>query len=70
MIEILDIFTPIIIFTLSSLLTIPVIKAARKRQKEKNTLIFCWFLSVFAIAGVAIANLASKYYVEPPPAPF
>jgi hypothetical protein len=27
-------------------------------------------LSVFAIAGVAIANLASKYYVEPPPAPF
>jgi len=70
MIEILDVSLPVIVFASFALLTIPVIKAARKRQKWKNALNLCWFLAVFTIAGATVANLALKYYLEPPPQPF
>ncbi len=70
MVEISDVVIPIIAFIAFALLTIPVIKVARKRQRWENVLNLCWFLTVFAIAGAMVANLALKYYSEPTPQPF
>ncbi|MEM3459279.1 MAG: NADH-quinone oxidoreductase subunit N [Candidatus Bathyarchaeia archaeon] len=70
MIELLDASLPIIAFVLFSLLTIPIVKITRKKGSGKNVLILCWFLTIFVIAGLTVANLALKYYAEPSPQPF
>ncbi|MEM3616472.1 MAG: NADH-quinone oxidoreductase subunit N [Candidatus Bathyarchaeia archaeon] len=69
MIELSDASLPIIAFVLFSLLTIPVVKITRKKGNAKNVLIL-WFLTIFVIAGLTVANLALKYYAEPSPQPF
>jgi proton-translocating NADH-quinone oxidoreductase chain N len=70
MIEILDVSLPIISFVLFSLLTIPVVKAVRKRKSKTNVLTLGWFLMVFITAAITVANLAIKYYEQPSPQPF
>lgn len=59
--EILEAASPIIVFVLSALFTIPIIKVSRKRMNGKK-LIFYWFSAVFMILAVTVANLALKYY--------
>jgi proton-translocating NADH-quinone oxidoreductase chain N len=70
MMEILDVFLPITSFVLFSLLTIPVVKAIRKRKTKKTVFMFGWFLTVFVTAAVTVANLTVKYYEQPSPQPF
>jgi len=70
MIEILDVSLPIISFVLFSLLTIPVVKAVRKRKSKTTVLTLGWFLMVFITAAITVANLAIKYYEQPSPQPF
>jgi len=70
MIEILDVSLPIISFVLFSLLTIPVVKAIRKRKSETTVLTTVWSLTVFITAAITVANLAIKYYEHPSPQPF
>jgi len=70
MIEILDVSLPIISFVLFSLLTIPVVKAIRKRKGKKTVLTVGWFSIVFAVAAIPVANLTIKYYEQPSPQPF
>lgn len=70
MIEILDVSLPIISFVLFSLLTIPVVKAIRKRKSKKTILTLGWFSIVFSIAAIPVANLTIKYYEQPSPQPF
>ncbi len=71
MIELLDASLPIIAFVLFSLLTIPVVKIINKVKGGKNILLkLFWFLIIFIVTGVAVANLALKYYAEPSPRPF
>ncbi len=70
MIEILDVSLPIISFVLFSLLTIPVVKAIRKRKSKTTVLTLGWFSTVFITAAITVANLAIKYYEQPSPQPF
>lgn len=70
MIEILDVSLPIISFVLFSLLTIPVVKAIRKRKNKTTVLTLGWFSMVFIIAAITVANLTIKYYNQPSPQPF
>jgi NADH-quinone oxidoreductase subunit N len=70
MIEILDISLPTIVFVLFSLLTIPVVKTIRKRKNGKTAFMLGWFLSVFIIAAMVVANLTLKYYAQASPQPF
>ncbi|MEA2090636.1 MAG: NADH-quinone oxidoreductase subunit N, partial [Thermoproteota archaeon] len=70
MIEILDVCLPIISFVSFSLLTIPVVKAIRKRKNKTTVLTLGWFLMVFITATILVANLAAKYYEQPSPQPF
>ena len=52
---------PIISLVISSLLTLPIFKIIRKHN-HKTAFTLSWFLIVFLIAGIAVANLAMKYY--------
>jgi proton-translocating NADH-quinone oxidoreductase chain N len=70
MIEILDVSLPIISFVLFSLLTIPVVKAVRKRKSKTTVLTLGWFSMIFITAAITVANLAIKYYEQPSPQPF
>jgi len=69
-IEILDAALPIISFVLFSLLTIPVVRAIRKRRDKTTALTIGWFLMVFIAGAAVVANLAIKYYEQPSPLPF
>lgn len=70
MIEVLDALLPIIVFASASLLTIPLIKNARKIKTGKNLIKIGWFSAVLIAAAVTVANLALKYYSQPSPQPF
>jgi NADH:ubiquinone oxidoreductase subunit 5 (subunit L)/multisubunit Na+/H+ antiporter MnhA subunit len=68
MVGIIDISLPIISLIISALLTIPVFNIVRK-SSHKTALTLCWFIAVFLIAGVAVANLALTYYSVINPVP-
>ncbi len=70
MIEILDVFLPIISFVLFSLLTVPMVKAIRQRKSRTTILALGWFSTVFVTIAITVANLAIKYYAQPSPQPF
>ena len=70
MITLLDVPLPITAFILFSLLTIPTIKVIRRRKSRKTALELCWFLAVFIVSSITVANIALKYYTEPSPKPF
>jgi NADH-quinone oxidoreductase subunit N len=70
MIGVLDVFSPIIIFILFSLMTIPVLKIIRRAKTKKTFTTLLWFAAVFVTAIITVANLAAKYYEQPSPQPF
>ncbi len=69
MVELLDVVLPIISLIVFALLTLPVFRVIRKSQR-KTALTLVWFFTVFVVTGVAVANLAFKYYSLPSPQPF
>jgi proton-translocating NADH-quinone oxidoreductase chain N len=70
MVNFLDVSSPIISFVLFSLLTIPVVKAIRRRKSKRSALFSCWAVIIFLTSGVAVANLAIRYYDQAPSNPF
>lgn len=70
MVSILDVSLPIISFVLFSLLTIPVVRAIRKRKSKITVLSSCWAAIVFFTATATVANLAIKYYDQASSNPF
>ena len=69
MIELIDIILPIAILVTFAILTVPIIIFIRKYNNYFR-LTLGWFLIVFLISGVAVANIALKYYAMPYPQPF
>jgi proton-translocating NADH-quinone oxidoreductase chain N len=69
MVQIIDIILPIVTFVIAGLLTIPIFRFIRK-SNNKQALTLGWFLAVFAIGAVTVANLYLSYYTtaNPPPA--
>jgi proton-translocating NADH-quinone oxidoreductase chain N len=70
MIEVLDVFLPIISFVLFSLITIPVVKAIRKTKTKKPIFMLVWFATIFVSTTITVVNLATKYYEQPSPQSF
>lgn len=64
MIGIIDVVLPIFTLIIAALLTVPVFRLIRK-SSHKITLTVGWFIAVFTIAGIAVANLALKFYASP-----
>jgi len=69
MIEVFDVVLPIVSLVVFAVLTVPVFKFIRK-SKHNAALTVVWFSVVFAVTGVAVANLALNYYSLPSPQPF
>jgi hypothetical protein len=69
MVDIFDVFLPIVSLIAFALLTIPVFRAIRKTQ-HKTASIIVWFSTIFLVSGAAVANLAAKYYSLASPQPF
>jgi proton-translocating NADH-quinone oxidoreductase chain N len=61
MIDITDVLLPIFTLAIGALLTIPVYRLIRK-SNYKTALTITWFLAIFAITGLWVANLAVSYY--------
>jgi len=64
MVALIDVILPIFTFVIAALLTIPVFRIIRK-SSHKTELTVGWFLTVFLLAGIAVANLALNYYAAP-----
>ena len=69
MVGIYDVAFPIVSLIAFSLLTIPVFNIIR-RTGHKTAFTLIWFAIVFAVAIIAVANLAIQYYALPSPQPF
>jgi NADH-quinone oxidoreductase subunit N len=61
MVQIIDVILPIFTLIIAALLTLPVFKLARK-SSNKTAVMIGWFIAVFAIAGIAVANLTISYF--------
>ena len=61
MVTITDVILPIFTLIVAALLTLPIFKAIRK-SSHKTALSLAWFIVVFAVASVAVANLVISYY--------
>jgi proton-translocating NADH-quinone oxidoreductase chain N len=66
MVAIIDVILPIITLVIAALLTLPVFRLIRK-SNNKTALTLGWFITVFAIAGAAVANLYLSYYTNAAP---
>jgi len=69
MVNVFDVFLPIVSLIAFALLTIPVFQAIRKTH-NKTALIIVGFSTIFLVSGAAVANLAAKYYSLASPQPF
>ena len=67
MTTLIDIILPIFTLIVAALLTIPIFKAIRK-SNHKTGLSIAWFMVVFAVASLTVANLALSYYSTTYPA--
>jgi formate hydrogenlyase subunit 3/multisubunit Na+/H+ antiporter MnhD subunit len=66
MVEIISVLLPVITLIIASLLTIPIFRIIRKTN-HKTALTLGWFLAVFAVAGLTVANLYLSYYTTANP---
>ena len=69
MIGIIDVILPIASLVIFAILTVPIISFFRKYDNSLP-LTLSWFLIVFLVSGVTVANIAVKYYEIPSPQPF
>lgn len=64
MVELIDVILPIFTLVLASLLTIPMFRVIRKTTHQ-TAWTLGWFIAVFLVAGITVANLAVIYYNAP-----
>ena len=68
MVQIIDVVLPIVIFFVAGLLTIPIFKNIR-RSNHKTGFTLAWFIAVFTMGAIAVANLYLSYYTTSNPLP-
>jgi NADH-quinone oxidoreductase subunit N len=66
MLNLTIVILPILTLVLAALLTIPVFKFIRK-SSHQTAFTLAWFIAVFAIAGITVANIATQYYTSSTP---
>lgn len=60
--NILDILLPTIVFTVCSLLTVPLLRLVRKTKINPQSFMIGWILLTFSIAGVGVFRIATEYF--------
>src|SRR5271157_4439109 len=69
-VEFIDVMLPIAYFIVVAVLTVPIVSALRNYPKLRKVIEILWFLIVYGVAAVLIANLALKYYAVSSSTPY
>ena len=65
--NIIDILLPTIIFTIGSLLTVPLLRFVRKTKVNPQHFMITWILVIFSLAALGVFNIAAEYFGQSQP---
>ncbi len=60
--NIIDILLPTIVFTVCSLLTVPLLRFVRKTKLDPQRFMVAWIILTFSVAAVGVFRLATEYF--------
>jgi proton-translocating NADH-quinone oxidoreductase chain N len=63
--NIIDVLLPTIVFTVCSLLTVPLLRLVRKTKINPQHFMIGWILLVFSAAAVGVFRIATDYFGQP-----
>ena len=65
--NIIDILWPTIVFTVCSLLTVPLVRLIKRTKKDPQNFMVVWILLSFSIAAIGVYRIASEYFTQSQP---
>ena len=60
--NIIDILLPTIVFTICSLVTVPLLRSVRKTKINLQYFMVAWIVVVFSAAAITVFRIASEYF--------
>lgn len=65
--NIIDVLLPTIVFTFCSLLTVPLLRLARKSKLNLRSFMVAWVLVSFSVAAITVFHVANEYFSQSQP---
>jgi proton-translocating NADH-quinone oxidoreductase chain N len=62
--NIIDVLLPTIVFTVSSILTVPLLRFVRKTKLDPQRFMVAWLLLTFSAAAFTVFRVATEYFVQ------
>jgi len=62
--NILDVLLPTIVFTICSILTVPLLRLVRKRRLNPQHFMLAWIILSFSAAAVGVVRIAAEYFSQ------
>jgi len=62
--NIIDILLPTIVFTVCSLLTVPLLRLVRRTKLDPQRFMVAWILLTFSVAAVGVFRIATEYFAQ------
>jgi len=62
--NIVDILLPTIVFTVCSLLTVPLLRLIRKTKLNPQSFMIAWVITTFSLAAVGVFRIATEYFEQ------
>ena len=60
--NILDVLLPTIVFTICSLLTVPILRLVRRTKLDPQKFMVIWILITFSVAGLGLFRITTEYF--------
>ena len=65
--NVLDVLLPTIVFTVCSLLTVPLLRLVRKTRINSQYFMVTWVIATFSVAAVGVFRIVTEYFGQPQP---
>ena len=65
--NVLDVLLPTIVFTVCSLLTVPLLRLVRKTRINSQYFMVTWVIATFSVAAVGVFRIATEYFGQSQP---
>ena len=65
--NVLDVLLPTIVFTVCSLLTVPLLRLVRKTRINSQYFMITWVIATFSVAAVGVFRIATEYFGQSQP---
>ena len=65
--NVLDVLLPTIVFTVCSLLTVPLLRLVRKTRINSQYFMVTWVIATFSVAAVGVFRVATEYFGQSQP---